>query len=486
MIIEINIKSLHINYLPERERERETLDIVIRAKEIIVINKSLSLHTFYFIILDDVVYISTSQSKFKKIINLEIDTDVAIENIALVNQLSDSSTFTNVESLNPGENLTVSNGKASKGIQFDPSELLATDAALPKILDYEQASDILLSAVKNCLKESPKPKLLALSGGVDSRLIAAAMLYIGERPTCYTMGAPDESDVTVAKSLTLSAGLKWHHFNPASVDHLPSDMTELKKYIKVFAEYSLNSTSLSASIRRLPVYDFASSHHLIDGGFGEIFRSRYLYKLRYLNLIKRIGTKDIAHQLFARNHRTGDQFRSRIEKKVEELWNKTSSLSLPERLDIFSIATRLKHFGGAEHRRLNSFIHSSMPFASDDLLRQMFKIHPRVRSSKRFIAYCIHKWHSDWDAIPFTKFEQTQKLFQPDMFAKMGRYFNSKNGTISSNRDVIINLYSDEFESLWQRYGDFGIFTTQSGTTPKELNDIIHPLEWLTLALARD
>lgn len=290
----------------------------------------------------------------------------------------------------------------------------------------------------------------------------------------------------IAKSLTKSSGLKWHHFDLSALDVYGLDRNQLKLIVKQFAEYSLNSTSLSASLRRLPILEFADSHQLIDGGFGEIFRSRYLYKLRYLNRIKSVESKDLLSQLLTGNSTKDIQFVTNTGKRVQELWSKTSSVSFAERLDIFSIATRLKHFGGPEHRRLNSFMHSAMPFASDELLKKMFEIPASIRSSKRFILYCLQKWHPEWVDIPFTKFGQSQKLNRPDIIAKVRRSLVPKSAASISNRDIVISLYDDEFEHLWSRHGDFGIFKSLSSKTPNNLSEVDYPMEWLTLALAID
>jgi hypothetical protein len=380
--------------------------------------------------------------------------------------------------------LTVTTDEIVRRSKFDPLESLVSAASRPKVNDLERASEILLTAVKNSLHESPKPKLLALSGGIDSRLIAAAMLHIGERPVCYTLGESNESDVIIANALTHSAGLDWQQFDSVKIENFVNEKSKLKEIVKSFAEYSLNSTSLSASMRRLPILAYSDTHHLIDGGFGEIFRSRYLLKLRYLNLIKSVDSNDIMRHLLVSRHTTDVQFKTRIDQQIRTIWNKTTKLSLADRLDIFSIATRLRHFGGPEHRRLNSFIDSSMPFASDYLLQNMFEIHPRLRSSKRFISFCIQKWYPKWGGIPFTKFGHSQHLYAPDIFAKIKKSLLPSNSKSASYRNEIFSLFNDEFDGLWRRHGDFGIFRPKSTANPKQLEDIDYPMEWLTLALA--
>ena len=312
MIIEIDQKTLSVKTDPdpkqiiqnerERERERENLVIDTNSNRITVINTSLSLQTYYYIVNDNKIYLSSTPSHLKNVVPLALNVEVALENIIFVNQLTISCTFKNVQCLNPGQCLTITRENIGIESLFDPVELLVKACLRPKTTDFKRASEILLSAVRNCLDKSQKPMLLALSGGIDSRLIAAAMLYLGSKPTCYTLGESHESDVAVARSLAKEANLDWHQYDSAKTNDLVSCHPDVKRYVTHFAEYSLNSTSLSAAIRRLPLLEYASSYQMIDGGFGEIFRSRYLIKLRLINVIKSIESADIISNLLVKGH----------------------------------------------------------------------------------------------------------------------------------------------------------------------------------------
>ena len=52
---------------------------------------------------------------------------------------------------------------------------------------------------------------LTLTGGFDSRVILAALLYLGIRPVCFTYGNPENKDIQIAKHLCKELGLTFYN-----------------------------------------------------------------------------------------------------------------------------------------------------------------------------------------------------------------------------------------------------------------------------------
>ena len=88
-----------------------------------------------------------------------------------------------------------------------------------------EALDAGLGRVLKDLDRRPgSPRLvLPLSGGLDSRLLAAWLTLHGalDRTVAFTYGRPGSREVEVSRSVAEAVGLEWH-----AVEYVPADLRE--------------------------------------------------------------------------------------------------------------------------------------------------------------------------------------------------------------------------------------------------------------------
>jgi hypothetical protein len=135
-----------------------------------------------------------------------------------------------------------------------------------------------------------------LSGGIDSRLLLAALRAAGSRPHVYVYGARDEDDVVVAKAIgeALGFGVEWVDKDGLAVApdafaaRVETDFHEFDA-LPTFGNIFDNGGQAMARDARHAGGALAAS-----GGCGEIWRDFFFLPDRPL------AARDVAHAFFAR------------------------------------------------------------------------------------------------------------------------------------------------------------------------------------------
>ncbi len=126
----------------------------------------------------------------------------AIRSLAVIRHLTDDQTLhPQVRRVPGGAVLHARGGEVS---------LRRTDL-LTRALDADDATPVeVVRALRRVVAEVPADPLLAMTAGLDSRLLLAALLREGHRPTLWTAGPADCPDVLVARAIARATGLPHH------------------------------------------------------------------------------------------------------------------------------------------------------------------------------------------------------------------------------------------------------------------------------------
>lgn len=138
--------------------------------------------------------------------------DDAVRSLALIRHLhGDETLHADVRRVPAGAILKARGGDVT---------IVRHDALIPALADDTGSDEGAMAALLEALAELPERPLLALTSGLDSRLLLAALLHLGRRPALWTVGPRETTDVRVAAQLARMAGLDHHRAELRAADYL--------------------------------------------------------------------------------------------------------------------------------------------------------------------------------------------------------------------------------------------------------------------------
>lgn len=216
------------------------------------------------------IIFSTNPVWFSKITNLEIDFTQFSSRWLLFNQISGQSIFENVTRITSGQSVYIDLRNYS--IETDDYNFL------PVSNDYKfslKAYSEKLNKLTQLKLNGDKELSLSLSGGMDSRVILSFLLNSNTNFDTHTFGNPAHPDSIIAKKITDKYSLKHEQID---LDIPPT--VKLLKEISRYTAQTLVNNPASAVLQLQNYYPLKGKNKvIIDGGFGEIWRREFFYKL---------------------------------------------------------------------------------------------------------------------------------------------------------------------------------------------------------------
>lgn len=302
----------------------------------------------------------------------------------LFNQMSYASGVRQIGRLGPGGHARFRSGSLiSSSITpwFPQPEPASLDAALD-----------LARAFVDCALDHPLTPALALSGGLDSRLLLAFLVGSGRsRFTTYSIGDPADPDVCVAGDMTSQLNIRHDHY----CDPLPDPHTCLDHVRSYAAQvYLVEPASTWSKLRYYPVLR-DRGQLVIDGGYGEFGRRQFF------NRVVRLGSaavraRDGKGLIRLVRHARADVFVPEVTRSLErgalaalqEAMDSMPShgLDVGDFADVFAARFRIPNSGGPEQARQDSEVLNFMPLVQPSYLRTVLAVPARFRANGR--AYC--------------------------------------------------------------------------------------------------
>ncbi len=250
---------------------------------------------------------------------------------------------------------------------------------------------------------------LGLSGGLDSRLLLALSTPGAAPFSTHTFGDPEHADVQVASTLAGQLGCihrTWHE-----------DIPDADASIALVRRTVVQNQAITSASSVLGLRYFSNLHRdgliVIDGALGEVARRQFLNRL----LLR--GKRDLQEGNFERlppylYHAKPALFDRDAEAVMEagaleqfrSMW-----LALPghrdigfeNKLDLFSVRTRLPNFFGYEQNRLDGAAMAYMPFAQPTVLERIFGLSLSDRRAGKAFRQMIRQYKPILARFPLVK-----------------------------------------------------------------------------------
>ena len=350
----------------------------------------LGLREIYLLKNNNGVFFSTNATLLSKFNNLELDFSQFGSRWMLFNQISDKSIFKNVVRVIAGKTATVSLG--DKNISINNYNWLPSNSE--KKYELKEYYLNLTSLINLNIPETHHVSL-SLSGGMDSRVILSCLLKNNLSFDTHTFGDPNHPDSLIAKKIANSLNLKHEQINLG----LPGK----DKIIQDISGYSSQTlvNNAASAILQLQNYRVLNGRNivLVDGGFGEIWRREFFYKL-FLRGKKALFEKDIdkiiphlmLHRADIFNNDSMLLMKNGIENQLEELFEKLPKIKKNNSgnwLDIFAIKTRIANYYSHEQSRLDNNLVSIMPFLQPTLLSELNNMPISLRQNGKLFRKII-------------------------------------------------------------------------------------------------
>lgn len=174
---------------------------------------------------------------------------------------------------------------------------LPTAEELPLEARIAAHRDRLMAVVADHVRQFGDNIRCPLSGGLDSRLVLAALRAVGCRPHLFVYGGPDSADVRIARDVAAAEGLDiewvdkeaWRELTP---DEFPDQVErnfQLYDGVPNYGELFENGANAAARAAR-----HTGGALSVSGGCGEIFRNFFFLPDR------RFSAAAVARTFFAR------------------------------------------------------------------------------------------------------------------------------------------------------------------------------------------
>jgi hypothetical protein len=297
-------------------------------------------------------------------------------------------------------------------------------------------NESVIASISN-YKNLPKI-MLSLSGGIDSRLLFSSFIKQGVSFDAFTFGSAGSPDFIVSNEICKKFGVKHHHYDSLSTD----DGTVVRDVITM-SSYGFNSTPAYAAVRRNRLHEVGGDSLILTGGFGEIFRSRYFYKVKLLSRL----TNDYSVYLF-KSHWSDNQSEVSF---FETFKNKFDSITISnsyDKIDLYTLLTRVPYFGSPEQHRLDTLCHSSMVYLNEDFLCNMMASSSKNRSSNTFVSTLLKK--NQMSLFPIVVKNQIAKEYTDYYLYNLGlKKSQNRDDSVLENKKRVFEAFKSVSDQLY-------------------------------------
>ncbi len=415
-------------------------------KEVKVFTDRTGLRDIYYAKTHDGIVISTRPDWLREFTNLEINFREFSTRWILFNQISHKSI------LDGSKRLT-----AGSGIKFNLLTYIIEEFCntfnYPDQLPREQNLECRLKQYLESASLVGKGMSLSLSGGMDSRALLSILKNSqNENWDTHTFGPPDHPDSRTASGITNGLQIRYRQINLPQPP-FETILTELKEY----AASTLVNNPASAIMQLRNYNELRNKNYAVmDGGFGEIWRREFLFKLelRGAKAIREGNGEEITKYM---RHFRSDIFNSEINdlmdlSSIEQVKEAISTLPLPQNigignwLDFLAIKTRLPNYYGHEQARLDELISAVMPFAQPEMFELLFSYPVELRRNGKLFKEIINTNCPKLKSYPLVKGVVTSPYglssFQSRIYSLISKKIK-RNSYIDNRTNDFLTLFKD-------------------------------------------
>ena len=232
-------------------------------------NDQVSQLNLYYMENSDGVYASSNALCLARSLHLGLDPRGAAEFFALGLVYAPDSMFEGLKRLSTGEFLTIEDGRLTKEKAWQPC-----GQGAPVKVRADAIEGVVTMIKDRCgryYRAAPDTRIVCdITGGYDSRLLAAACLNLGCDFGLTVNGLPDLGDVRIAHKIADTCGLELRYFDTTGV--LPADIEQdLKIQLLYLTNGELPFNEIYRHYLSRPVLAKDFDIHF-NGSGGELFR----------------------------------------------------------------------------------------------------------------------------------------------------------------------------------------------------------------------
>ncbi len=310
-------------------------------------------------------------------------------------QLSSESFIDGVERIAGGEQVDI---QISGGDDSPAVHVLPPGPSAKRDAGGGAAAKTALDGIQSGLRELGARGVLALSGGIDSRLLLAT----GAIREAFVFGSDADPDVIIAREAATVAGMECTVIPDASLASLIGNGL-LEQYAR--DNMCISTITAAAHMGNYPLLaERFPGRVLVDGGFGEIGRAQYLQRFELLRRLfwLRLGGLDACVSALASvrcdvfapavRRRMEEGVRRDVERFMEELARLDAAPSDAVRAeDDLAARYRRQNFFGHGQAWIDAFVPNYMPLAQEPFVQYVLRSPLRERRASRAVRAWIAK-----------------------------------------------------------------------------------------------
>ncbi len=298
--------------------------------------------------------------------------------------------------------------------------------------------------------ESGEHVKLALSGGVDSRLILAALNdQAREKWDAFTFGHENDADVRVAKLLAEKLDFSLQVVQPPRIN--------LKEAIDFVVQTDIFKP-ISAAYAHLSYHQLDHAI-IIDGAPGELLRRRLFTKLEYLGAksIAERKWEDVATYLWAEQPnifsdelaaKLREQARDQVHRMGEGLPS-SQEIGVGNWIDTMFCHLWFANTSGADQRRIDGIMLSTSPFSQPAMLTDVFHANERYRKSGKLAKQLLAQLSRAVVKYPYAKDEVIFPSWTPWYLAKLyGKLAKKRSPLATDQTRFLLEFKSEIIDAL--------------------------------------
>ena len=374
------------------------------------------------------IFFSTRIDLLLQFVRSEINLEIFGSRWLLFNQISQRSVFKGIDRIVGGSSVTIN--------RFTKEVLKKKFVWLPEMHQPKLSSTQFAEKIARVTKINENSKVgLLLSGGLDSRtLISIILVNKIKGLELFTFGNKQNNDVKVAEQISKYLSLPHTIIDPENLQGCNA-LSDFRSY----SQQTLMNNSFT-SFQHLQSYNLLNKFNgiILDGGFGEIWRHEFLYKLAFFGkrkILARDFNAILQHLKFHRAeflehdviNKMSDGLRNQIE-EIYELLPKPEDIGVADWLDLFAIKTRLANHYSQEQSFLDQSLISVMPFVQQSVLSNLHSVDPHRRKDGKLYKEIIKEYNKGLTKYPLAKGDYLMPFgassFQVRLFLKLNKMIN--------------------------------------------------------------
>ncbi|MEQ8523988.1 hypothetical protein [Gracilimonas sp.] len=339
------------------------------------------------------------------------------------------------------------------------------------------------------------PVSLGLSGGLDSRTLFAILLQQSKSNwTTHTFGETNHPDLETATLLSQLYDKKHYVFREA----VP-EAKDIEGFLPDFIGQTILTSTPSHYVgfqayKKIQELGLA----VIDGGFGEIARRRFMNSL-LLRARTALIKKDVSALIPFLRLQRADIFTKEcnnamfigLEEELQEEINAMpdiAKIGIENWLDLFSVRTRVPNGAGPEQARSDNELLNYMPFLQPDLIELALNLPLKDRKNAHAFRSFIKNNAPKLQNEPLIKGNYSYPYWMKDYTSAVWMLIKHKLGMkhessqtidfLMTIEEYIRDLYNSQSAKEFSAYDHDKINQLITGFYDEKNHDLAHQLNW--------